>query len=64
MKSQKQQGMESNHCLNLISKHSKGEEYLSRLTDCPVVSTMFTIPTSEDIGRSIYRNSYENIVCS
>ena len=53
---------ETSECKREIETNSKGEEYLSRLTDCPAEETMFTIPTSEDIGRSIYRNRDENIV--
>ena len=45
---------ETSECKREIKTNSKGEEYLSRLTDCPAEETMFTIPTSEDIGRSLY----------
>ena len=53
---------ETSECKREIKTNSKGEEYLSRLTDCPAEETMFTIPTSKDIGRSVYSNRDENIL--
>jgi len=53
---------ETSGCKRKIETNYKGEEYLSRLTDCPAGETMFTIPTKEDIGRSLYAKRMENIV--
>ena len=52
---------ETSECKREVKTNSKGEEYLSRLTDCPAGETMFTIPKKEDINRTIYSNRDENI---
>ena len=52
---------ETSECKREIKTNLKDEEYLSRLTDCPAEETMFTIPTSKDIGRSLYKDRKENI---
>jgi hypothetical protein len=53
---------ETSECKRKIETNYDGEEYLSRLTDCPAGETMFTIPTNEDINKKIYSNRNENIM--
>jgi len=55
---------ETSECKREIETNSKGEEYLSRLTDCPAEETMFTIPTKEDIGKTVYSNRNQDILYS